>query len=234
MAEFFWTTDREAAIKEQQTLLNLLKTENALPQLPNFELGAAIGSAYEENTKMAFATAVFFNKNGRCCNQIEQAHCEVDFPYTPGLLVFRVGPAICMVLNRIIDKLELLLFDGQGIAHERGFGLASHIGVLYNKPSIGVTKNILYGKCNEPPKERFAYTDILHPKKKAVIGYALSLGGRCQPCYVSPGHGIDLETSIKIICNISGNSCFPFPIKKAHALANKSAKEYWQRVSKGL
>ncbi|MBU4256820.1 endonuclease V [Patescibacteria group bacterium] len=228
MAIFSWTTDKEEAKQEQQTLYNLLELRNALPNLPSFKRGIAVGSAYEENTKRAFATAIFFDQNGKCSHKIMRVNVEVNFPYVPGLLAFRVGPAICSVLDKIINQADLLVFDGQGIAHQRGFGLASHIGVLYNKPSIGVTRNVLYGKYINPPKQRFAYTDVFHPKNKTVIGYALSLGANCNACYISPGHNIDIETSLKVICNIAGETCFPFPIQKAHALSNKEAKAYWK------
>ncbi|MBU4332248.1 endonuclease V [Patescibacteria group bacterium] len=228
MASFSWTTDRKEAKQEQQSLYNLLNLKNTLLNLPKFNRGIAIGSAYEENTKRAFATAIFFNKDGKCSNKIIQADIEVDFSYVPGLLAYRVGPAICSILDKIINQADLLLFDGQGIAHQRSFGLASHIGALYNKPSIGVTKNALYGKYVNPPKQRFAHTKIFHPKNKTVIGYALSLGANCNACYVSPGHNIDMETSLRVICNIAGKTCFPFPIQKARALSHKKAKAYWE------
>ncbi|MFH1225839.1 MAG: endonuclease V [bacterium] len=234
MGSFFWTTDKEEALKEQQTLCELVKLENMLPNLLKFERGAAIGSAYDSNTKRAFATAVFFYQGRKCSNKVEQVDIEVDFPYVSGLLAFRVGPAICSLLDGIANQADLLIFDGQGIAHQRGFGLASHIGVLYNKPSIGVTRNILYGECMDPPKRKFAHSKIIHPNTKEAIGYALSLGEKCKACYISPGHGIDVETSLRVVINIAGNTCFPFPIQRAHTLANKAAKEYWQKMKNKL
>jgi deoxyribonuclease V len=147
---------------------------------------------------------------------------EVDFPYVPGLLAFRVGPAICRALDKFSADFDLLLFDGQGIAHPNGIGLASHIGVLYNKPSVGVTRNNLFGTVMDPPEGERNYTDITHPRSTKVLGYALSLGPTCS---LTPLEAVQLIMQIT-----REGSCFPGSLAKAHSVANKAARSHSRNI----
>lgn len=223
MVNFYWTKNIEEARIEQSILVNLVEINKSYFDLTRFQTGLAIGTAYEENTKTAFAVCAQFNRNGKIISAYTVASMEVDFDYVPGLLAFRVGPAICLALDQITSKIDLFLFDGQGIAHPVNFGLASHIGVLFNKPSIGVTKKALFGKYSMPSK--FSHTDLKHPKTKLTIGYCVSTG--YEPFFVSPGHQITLEKSFAIIKMISGHSYLPNPVRIVHERANRLAREYW-------
>lgn len=230
MSTFSWVTDSKEAEREQLTLLNLLKTETPadFPNSLEFEVGLAIGTAYNDKNQFAFATAIEFNSAGEPLNKnVIRYQIKVDFPYIPGLLAFRVGPAICPILDKIVDKIDLLIIDGQGIAHPRTFGLASHIGVLYNKPSIGWTRNILYGKHVPPPKGGYS-SKIFHPKNKSIIGYAVSQGIHCKShehYFISPGHLISTADALTIIRALSGKKlCLPYVLKLCHLLANRDAK----------
>jgi len=181
------------------------------------------------NTKTAFATCAIFNRNGKITSQIAYASTEVDFPYIPGLLAFRVGPAIYLAIDDLVGKIDLLLFDGQGIAHPVGFGLASHIGVLFNKPSIGITRKSLFGNYSIPPRGTY-HTDLRHPKTNRTIGYCVSFGNTCEPFFMSPGHQITLPESLDIIKTITSNNDFPYPLKAVHSQANRLAKEHWNKL----
>lgn len=229
MSKFYWTTNSKKAIREQTSLKNLLSLNTALPPSLEFNSGLAVGAAYEVHTKRSFAVALRFDKKGRYDRKekLTVANLEVDFPYKPGLYAFRVGPAICEVLDSIVDDVDLLLLDGQGIAHPRGFGLASHIGVLYNKPAVGVTRNNLYGSYVRPPAGKFNHTELLHLKTGTCIGSVLSLGTKCRPIYVSPGHRMSVQDSLSIVCRIAGHTCFPQPLNRAHAIANATARRFW-------
>lgn len=233
MAIFYWTKDENEAKREQGILVDLVKTNISDFSLANFVTGLAVGTAYEENTKTAFATCVTFDKNGKIKGKITSANVEVDFPYTPGLLAFRVGPAICAAIDNLIDKIDLLLFDGQGIAHPTGFGLASHIGVLFNKPSIGITKKALFGNYSTPPKGNY-HTDLRHPKTNRAIGYCISSGYGYEPFFMSPGHQITLSESLNVLRMISKKDGLPYPIRLAHSQANKMTKKYWNKLKKQL
>jgi len=229
MAGFYWTKDVEEAKKEQLVLVGLTDTRKSDFNPSEFNIGLAIGTSFEENTKTAFAVCAKFNRNGKIISRYTDARVEVDFPYIPGLLAFRVGPAICSAIEGVVDKVDLLLFDGQGIAHPLGFGLASHIGVLFNKPSIGVTKKALFGKYSPPPKGDIFHTTLRHPATKEVIGYCISPGRYFDPFFVSPGHRITLPKSLEVIRMISGTGYLPSPIRIVHTKANKLAREYWNK-----
>lgn len=231
MASFYWTKDVKEAKKEQQALVDLAETKKSTFNLAQFNVGLAIGTAYEENTRMAFAVCVMFDKNGNVTSDFIESNVEVDFPYIPGLLAFRVGPAICLALDKVADKADLFLFDGQGIAHPLGFGLASHIGVLFNKPSIGITKKALFGKYYGLPEGK-CHTELKHPRTKMTIGYCISSGDSNKPFFMSPGHQITLTESFKVVQMIAKDNQLPRPIRVVHARANSLAREYWNKMKK--
>ena len=129
-----------------------------------------------------------------------------------------------------VTKISLFLFDGQGIAHSIGFGLASHFGVLFNKPSIGVTKKALFGEYSAP--SRGSYTYLKHPKTKSIIGYCVSMGG--ESFFMSPGHRITLKRSLDVVRMVSGKGYLPHPIRIVHEKANKIAREHWIAYKKML
>ena len=231
MANFYWTKDIDEARKEQQTLVELVKTKKSTFDSAHFNFGLAIGTSYEENTKTAFAVCIMFDRRGKTIGDCIITKAEVDFPYVPGLLAFRVGSAICLALAQVTDKIDLLLFDGQGIAHPRGFGLASHIGVLFDKPSVGVTKKALFGNYTLPTKG-IHHTDLRHPRTNVTIGYCVSTSNSHDPFFMSPGHRITLSESLEFIKMIAGDSYLPDPLRIVHVRANRLVREYWDKQKK--
>ncbi|MDP2632131.1 MAG: endonuclease V [Candidatus Curtissbacteria bacterium] len=231
MANFFWTIDVEEARQEQRTMVNLVEIRKTSFNLAGFDKGLAIGTAYDENTKMAFAVCATFDRAGKIVGEFYSAKVEVDFPYVAGLLAFRVGPAICAVIDKVTDEVDLFLFDGQGFAHHGNFGLASHLGVLFDKPSIGVTRKLLYGNYSQSASQLFS-TEIRHPRTNVTIGYRILLDQKRQPFFMSPGHQITLSESLSVIKLISRDGDFPYPIKIAHSRANKLARMHWEDSKK--
>ncbi len=232
MADFYWTKDIKEAKKEQWNLVDLVKTTKETFNVNNFKKGLAIGTAYEKNTKTAFAVCIAFNRSGKLIGDFVSAKVEVDFPYVPGLLAFRVGPAVCSVLDNISDDFDLYLFDGQGIAHPDGFGLASHIGVLFNKPSIGVTRKALFGNYSIVSNKR-SHSKLTHPRNKTTLGYSITLDAEDKPFFISPGHQITTQQSLDLIKLISCESDFlPNPIRIVHGRANRLAIDHWRNVRK--
>ncbi len=134
---------------------------------------------------------------------IEKAYAvrKVSFPYVPGLLSFREGPALLSAYKKLKKEPDLLLFDGQGIAHPRGLGIASHMGVILNKPSIGCAKSRLIGDFKEPQPSRGAYSFMYNNGKK--IGIVLRTRSNVSPVFVSPGHLVSMEDALKIILQCS-------------------------------
>jgi deoxyribonuclease V len=144
---------------------------------------------------------------------------RTEFPYLPGLLSFREAGPLCQVLEKVKTPFQVLLVDGQGIAHPRGIGLASHLGVLLDLPTIGVAKRLLCGtvrrRGEDPP--RIWYRD-------RTVGYALQTKAGTRPLYISPGHRVSLETTLEIVRNCLGEHKLPEPLRRAHLLAAEARR----------
>jgi deoxyribonuclease V len=123
---------------------------------------------------------------------------STDFPYIPGLLSFREAPALLQVFADIETIPDVVVFDGQGIAHPRGLGIASHMGLLLDVPAIGCAKSRLTGRYEEPPPTRGAYTP-LYGGHGQVLGAVLRTKDRTRPVFVSVGHKIELSQALDIL-----------------------------------
>jgi deoxyribonuclease V len=132
-------------------------------------------------------------------NEIERSWEVVDeeFPYIPGLLAFREGPAIIKTYEKLKEKPDVLILDGHGMAHPRGFGIACYVGVLLDIPTMGIAKKRLYGTHQEPRDAPRSY-EPLFSKNGEQIGVALKTKKKTKPVFISAGHKIDLSTSKKI------------------------------------
>jgi len=148
---------------------------------------------------------------------------EATFPYVPGYLTFREGPAIIDAINHLKIKPHLLLVDGQGIAHPRGLGIASHLGVLLDTPSVGCAKSRLIGEYEEPGFKKGARATLRYDSR--VIGAVLRTRDGVTPLFVSPGHRIDLKTSIEIVLGCTGKFRIPEPLRTADFLSKKIKRE---------
>lgn len=120
----------------------------------------------------------------------------MEFPYIPGLLSFREVPPLLPLLSEIPEP-DIIMVDGAGIAHPRRFGLASHLGLITNKPSVGCAKSYLSGEYSEPGKDPFERESLEMEGKLA--GYVLRSKNRCRPLYISPGHMLDPAEALKCI-----------------------------------
>jgi deoxyribonuclease V len=144
---------------------------------------------------------------------------RTSFPYIPGLLAFREVPALLEAWNKLDHKPDVLVLDGQGIAHERRTGIATHFGLVANIPTIGSAKSRLHGKYEEPANEAFAQSPMYD--KGELIGMAIRSKKNCNPIYVSPGNLISMEQSIEVIKNCIRGYRIPEPTRQAHLLVNK-------------
>lgn len=151
---------------------------------------------------------------------VEAAVAEVPltFPYMPGLLAFREGPAILAAWEKLRHLPDLVLFDGQGIAHPRGLGIASQMGLWLERPTIGVAKSRLYGWGAEPGPRRGEHTE-LRDERGQVIGAILRTREKTKPLYVSPGHLIDLPHAISFTLDCCRGFRLPEPTRWAHRVA---------------
>ena len=141
---------------------------------------------------------------------------EAKFPYVPGLLSFREAPAVLQAFEKLRQKPDVAMFDGQGYAHPRRFGLASHLGVLLDMPSIGCAKSRLIGEYKEPGKLRGRWNDLLIGEE--VVGAVLRTRARVSCLYISVGHRADLQTSIDLVLRCATRYRLPEPTRLAHQL----------------
>lgn len=146
------------------------------------------------------------------------ADAPLVFPYIPGLLSFREGPAVLAAWEKLKAKPDLLMFDGQGIAHPRGIGIASQMGLWLDRPTIGVAKSRLYGTHEEVGPNRGDQAKLVD-RKGNVIGTVLRLREKTNPLYVSPGHLIDVEHATDFVLACAAGYRLPEPTRWAHKVA---------------
>jgi len=146
------------------------------------------------------------------------AELPITMPYIPGLLSFREAPVILDALARMEHTPDVLIFDGQGYAHPRRMGIATHVGILLDHPTVGCAKSRLCGTHEEPGPERGSYTWLRHQEE--IIGAVLRTRTRVRPVYVSVGHRIRLETVIDLILRCGAGYRLPEPTRWAHRVAS--------------
>lgn len=146
------------------------------------------------------------------------AEVPLVFPYIPGLLAFREGPAILAAWEQLTIQPDLLMFDGQGIAHPRGIGIASQMGIWLERPSIGVAKSRLYGRHEEVGAQRGDRAVLLDNRGNS-IGSVLRTKEKTNPLYISPGHLIDVEHAVEYVMACCAGYRLPETTRWAHKVA---------------
>ncbi len=179
------------------------------------ETVAGIDTGYRDG--MSQAAVVSFKYPG--LKPLEQAVSQrpVNFPYIPGLLSFREAPVILEALEKLDQLPDLLIIDGHGIAHPRRFGIACHIGLLLDVPSIGCAKNILVGEYDEPGPEQGGFSYL--KDQKEIIGAVLRTRSNVKPVFVSIGHRVDLKDCIHFVLNCCRGFRLPETTRRADRLA---------------
>jgi deoxyribonuclease V len=149
------------------------------------------------------------------------AQRDVAYPYIPGLLSFREAPLLLAAIDKLDVLPDLLMCDGQGLAHPRGFGLACHIGLWLGQPTIGCAKTRLYGQHGEPGRERGSAVPLY--RDGCVIGAVVRTRTAVKPLYVSVGHRITLPQAIEMVLRCAPRYRLPEPLRVAHTMAKTAA-----------
>ena len=144
---------------------------------------------------------------------------KVDFPYTPGFFAFSAGPAILSTINKM-ERPDLVMFPGRGIAHPRGLGLASHLGVLLDLPTIACSKTPLWRDYPEPSSKKGSHV-FVKKEKGEPIGAVVRTREGTKPIFVTLGHKISIQTVVKIVSECSPKYRIPEPLRQAHMFATK-------------
>ena len=210
-----WPRTTEEAIAIQNTLRASVITEDRLG-IVHHVAGLDVGFE-QQNTIVRAAVAVLSFPDLKLVDHAI-ARLPVTFPYIPGLLSFREIPALLEALKLLTIEPDLFLVDGQGIAHPRRIGIASHLGVLTDMPAIGVAKSILVGRHAELSQQRGAHTPLIH--RGEIIGVALRTRANISPVYISPGHRISLSTAIHYVMACTTKYRLPETTRHAHRLAS--------------
>jgi deoxyribonuclease V len=149
---------------------------------------------------------------------------RISFPYIPGYLSFREAPALMALIDAHAKSVDMFIFDGHGIAHPRGLGIAAHIGVLCNVPSIGCAKKKLVGTYELPENSVGAYSVLIYKEK--VVGHVLRTKRNVKPIYVSVGHRTTLDQARILLLNCVRKHRIPEPTRLAHLLVSSYRKNY--------
>jgi len=155
---------------------------------------------------------------------------RASFPYVPGFLTFREGPVLLEAFSKLERLPDAVIFDGQGIAHPRGFGIAAHIGVILDVPSVGCAKTRLVGSHGDPANERGSSSPLLD-KSGEQIGSVVRTRANVKPVYVSIGNKVDLGSAIRLVLACAPKYRLPEQTRLAHKLSNELRTEAAEDIS---
>jgi deoxyribonuclease V len=182
-----------------------------LPRLPRFVAGA--DAAISDDGRNMLAAAVVYDRVERRIVEVARAVRPVEFPYVPGYLSFREGPAVLNAIGKLRHDYGAILFDAQGYAHPRRCGLAAHLAITLDKPGVGVAKSRLIGTFEEPLRQRGSSSPLMDGD--AQIGLALRTRDDVRPVFVSVGHRVDLESAVRVVLACCTRWRLPEPTRQA-------------------
>ncbi|WP_107666266.1 deoxyribonuclease V [Cyanothece sp. BG0011] len=192
--KFVYTQSLDEAKIIQQELRNQVITTDKLQNV-NYVAGVDVG--FQDNYKMTKAAVAILKFPSLELVESQTALVPTTFPYIPGFLSFREIPALLKAIEKLTIIPDIILCDGQGIAHPRRLGIASHLGVLIDIPTIGVAKSLLTGKHEEIPLEKGSWKPLIDQEE--IIGAVLRSRTNVKPIYVSIGHKISLPTALDYV-----------------------------------
>ncbi len=211
-----WDLTPAEAIGVQQRLRNLVRLQ-PLARPARTIAGADI--SFNKFSETVFAGIVVLSLPDLRIIESAGVRSVTKFPYVPGLLSFREAPSLLEAWEKLKTKPDVLMLDGQGIAHPRRFGIACHVGVLLDLPTIGCAKSILVGRYGELGLEAGSQSPLIDRGEQ--VGVALRTKNKVSPVYVSPGHLIDLDSSVDLVLRSTGKYRQPEPTRQAHLLVNR-------------
>jgi len=215
------------AIQIQQQLRTLVIPRGG-GETPRLIAGADV--AFVKDTAYACVVVLAFPKLDIVETVVQQK--RVTFSYIPGLLSFRETPALAQAFSQIQHTPDLIFVDGQGLAHHRAAGIACHIGVILDRPTIGCAKSLLFGTYKEPKQSRGSVSDLCDDEGH-VIGAVVRTRDGVQPVFVSVGHKIDLAQAIEFTLACGKGYRIPEPTRQADILAERAKHDGEQGNQEG-
>lgn len=218
----------KVSVAEARTVQEGLREEISLKGSPrSVKLIAGADISYRRFSSRAVAGVVVFSWPALEVVETRTVSGSMEFPYVPGYLSFREGPLLLRVFERLRTDPQLIFFDGQGVAHPRGFGLACHMGLLLDRPSVGCAKSLLYGHTTAPGEEAGSRT-ALRDASGARIGVTLRTRGGVKPVFVSPGHRIGMKAAADWALRVCRGYRIPEPTRQAHLLVNRRRRQQFE------
>jgi len=205
-----------AQAKTQQT--NLASKVAIKDQLGDIKMIAGLDVGFKNNNKIALGGIVVLSYPEFVVLEKQSSQRQVIFPYVPGFLSFREVPVLLDAYSKLTIKPDLLICDGQGIAHPRRFGLACHIGTLVNIPTIGAAKSRLIGKFSEPALSKGAKSQLVDKDER--IGTVIRTRKNTKPLFISPGHRVSFETTEDWVLRCCPKFRIPLTTRHAHELVS--------------
>lgn len=215
-----WPTTRAEAIELQKALAPRVDVSSSLQA---FDFVAGCDLAYHPTEPIAYAVVVVVQASDWSVIETRTVSCEVKFPYIPGLLSFREVPALLTAFTELRQSPDVVMLDGQGVAHPRRFGLACHLGLWLNVPCLGCAKSRLVGDHDEPGPEAGDSTPLTI--KNEAVGVVMRSAAKAKPVYVSPGHLLDIESATNVVRACLSGYRHPTPTREAHMAANRLREE---------
>lgn len=210
-----WDLTPKEAIALQQQLRRYVRIEDDFPDIHTV---AGVDVGFEQNNTITRAAVAVLAFPSLQLVASAIARQPTRFPYVPGLLSFREIPAVLEAMQQLPELPDLLLCDGQGIAHPRRLGIASHLGLLLDVPTIGVGKSRLVGSYEEPGGQKGQWSPLYD--KGEVVGCVLRSRSGVKPLYISPGHRVGLSAAREWVLRCLTRYRLPETTRWAHRLAS--------------
>lgn len=215
-----WPTDYAAAVAIQQRLRERI----VIKPLPRVRLVAGADVSYDKGSNLMHAGVVVMRLPRFDIVEKQTVSLATDFPYIPGLLSFREAPALLQAFRQLVCPPDAVVFDGQGIAHMRGIGLASHVGLWLGLPSIGCAKSLLVGEHRKVAAGCGRRASLRY--QGSAVGSVLRTREGVRPVYVSPGHLADIQSSVRLVLRCAPKFRLPETTRAAHALVNEVRRSH--------
>ncbi len=210
-----WDVSPREALRIQEELRKKIRLRFPKISLKRIAAGDV---AYGLGDASLYGAFLLFSFPGLVLLEKAWAKGKASFPYVPGLLTFREAPILLKAFDKLKAKPDLILLDGQGIAHPRGLGIAAHLGLLLDLPAIGCAKRRLIGTHGALNKKEGSAAPLV--ENGQTIGMVLRTRAKVKPVFVSAGHKIDLKRSVQIVLALCRGYRIPEPLRQAHLFVN--------------
>jgi len=223
-----WDLTPREAIRLQESLRERVELQDRFGDI-RYIAGADM--AFDPETGIAFAGVIVYRFPDLVEVERRMARRKLRFPYVPGLLSFRESPVLLAAFARLRREPDLILIDGHGLAHPRRFGLACHIGILLDKPTIGCAKSLLVGEHSEPGEKAGSTTPLMLDGER--VGVVLRTRDGVHPIYVTTGHRVALDSAVRLVKQCVDGLRIPKPTRDADHYV-RTLREAYQRSRRQL